>query len=257
MARVLVVLPTLGTRPELLEQALDSIVAQGDAVRAVLVSPANAVEAIEAAKSRGIEWVEDPATGISAAVNAGVRARRDEEFYAWLGDDDLFRAGGLQILVRMLDSNSRAVLAFGACEYILDNGTVIATSRAGRWATWLLPWGPDLIPHPGTLVRLDDLEAVGLFDESLTFTLDLDAFLKLRERGSFLSTPDVVSAFRWHPDSLTVSDRRGSSREAIRVKARHLPAALRAIHPLWSYPIAVASSVAAWLLNLKARRASH
>lgn len=257
MARVLVVIPTLGTRPELLEQALDSIVAQGDIARAVLVSPPGAVEAIDAAKRRGIEWVEDPATGISAAVNAGVRARRDEEFYAWLGDDDLFRDGGLHALAHILDTNSEAVLAFGACEYILDDGSVIATNRAGDLASWLLPWGPDLIPHPGTMVRLDALEAAGFFDETLVFTLDLDLFLKLRKKGPFLCTSKVVSAFRWHPKSLTVSDRKGSSREAIMVKARHLPRFLRPFHPLWSYPIAVASSLAAWLLNVRASRASH
>lgn len=257
MARVLVVLPTLGNRPDLLEQAMDSILVLGELVRAVVVAPTRAEKAIQAATSRGFDWVEDPATGIAAAVNAGLRARAGEEFYAWLGDDDLFRPGGLQTLVNLLDREPDSVLAYGACDYILENGRVLATSRAGQWASWILPWGPDLIPHPGTVVRLDDLEAVGLFDESLTFTLDLDAFLKLRKRGSFVSTSDVVSAFRWHPSSLTVSDRRGSSCEAIAVKARHLPAAIRPLHPLWNYPIAVAASFAAWLLNLKARRAIH
>ena len=257
MARVLVVLPTLGTRGDLLEQALDSIVEQGEQVRAVLVAPMSATNAIAAARRRQIDWVEDPATGISAAVNAGLRAREGEEFYAWLGDDDVFRPGGLTTLVDVLDAAPDSVLAFGACDYILDDGTVLATSKAGAIATWLLPWGPDLIPHPGTLVRLDDLEAIGLFDEKLKFTLDLDAFLKLRKRGAFSSTSRVVSAFRWHPDSLTVSDRWGSSREAIAVKARHLPAPLKAIHGVWSYPVALASQVAAWLLNRRASRASQ
>jgi GT2 family glycosyltransferase len=252
-ARILVVLPTLGQRPELLEQSLASIADQGDLVRCVVVAPSGVKKAQALAKAYGATWVPDPATGISAAVNAGIAARDGEEFYAWLGDDDLFRPGGLKVLVDLLERDPDSVLAFGACDYILNDGRTIATSRAGAAARWLLPWGPDLIPHPGTVVRLDDLVAIGGFDESLKFTLDLDAFLRLRARGSFAHTTTVVSAFRWHPDSLTVSDRRGSSREAMAVKARHLPGWLRPVHGLWSYPVWWASEVAAWLLVRRAR----
>ena len=56
-------------------------------------------------------------------------------------------------------------------------------SRAGRAARWLLPWGPDLIPHPGSIIRLDALRAIGLFDPSLKYAMDLDAFLSLRAHG--------------------------------------------------------------------------
>ncbi len=250
-ARVLVVLPTLGQRLEFLEESLAAIANQGDVARCVVVSPASPkVKGL--AKQYRADWVEDPATGISAAVNQGIRARAEEEFYAWMGDDDLFRPGALHRLISLLDSHPDAVLAFGACDYILDSGRVITTSKAGNLATFLLPWGPDLIPHPGTMVRLDDLEAIGGFDESLRFTLDLDAFLRLRYRGRFVSTKETVSAFRWHLDSLTVSDRRGSSAEAMMVKARNLPSYLRPIHWLWNYPVAWASAVAAQLLVRRA-----
>src|SRR3546814_9936431 len=47
--------------------------------------------------------VDDPRAGISAAINRGLAARKDERFYAWIGDDDLFRDGGLANLKRMLD----------------------------------------------------------------------------------------------------------------------------------------------------------
>lgn len=251
-ARVLVVLPTLGTRPDLLERSLASVAEQGDLARCVVVSPMHSeVQAL--AKRFGAEWVADPARGIAAAVNVGIAQRSGEEFYAWMGDDDLFRPGALEFLVELLDQHSGAVLASGACDYVLESGEVIATNRAGRWGRLLLPWGPDLIPHPGTVVRLDDLEGIGGFDESLRFTLDLDAFLKLAKRGEFVFTKEVVSAFCWHPDSLTVSDRQGSSQEAMRVKKRHLPSRIQPLHWVWNYPVMWASAVAAWLMGRRAR----
>jgi GT2 family glycosyltransferase len=252
-ARVLVVLPTLGERLSFLEEALGSIQAQGSIADCVVVAP-DRKEVRALAKRFGATWLEDPATGIAAAVNVGLTARVHHEFYAWLGDDDLFRLGGLELLLSLLDSDDDAVLAYGACDYILDDGQVVGVSKAGKLARFLLPWGPDLIPHPGTMIRFDDLEAIGGFDESLKFTLDLDAFLKLRKRGRFVSTTHTVSAFRWHTQSLTVSDRRGSSAEAMAVKKRHLPPFLRPLHFLWSYPVAWASALAAQLLVRRAKR---
>lgn len=252
---VLVVLPTLGDRLETLKETLESIDVQRSDLdlTIALVTPPSALEARELGKSFGAVIVDDPKIGISAAINAGLAIRSTESYYAWVGDDDLFRPAGLRTLKRILESQERAVLAFGGCEYINPGGRVVAVSNAGWLATFLLPWGPDLIPHPGTMVRLDALETIGGFDRDLKFAMDLDAFLKLRRHGRFAWTRSTVSAFRWHPDSLTVSNRLSSSRESEAVKRRHLPAVLRPLSPLWQRPNRWASSFAARRLNARAR----
>jgi GT2 family glycosyltransferase len=252
---VLVVLPTLGDRLDTLRITLESVDVQRKdlGITLVLVAPTSAVEARELGRSFGAVIVDDPKEGISSAINFGLAARTVETYYAWVGDDDLFRPFGLATLRSTLESKSGAVLAFGGCDYIDPEGRTITVSNAGRLATLLLPWGPDLIPHPGTLIRLDALEAIGGFDPSLKFAMDLDAFLKLRAHGAFAWTRSSVSAFRWHPDSLTVANRLGSSREAESVKRRHLPAALRPISAVWHLPIRWASAFAATRINARAR----
>ena len=162
-----------------------------------------------------------------------------------MGDDDLFRPHGLFVLLDLIDKNVENIVAYGACEYIDPSGKVLAVSRAGRFAQFLLPWGPDLIPHPGSMIRLDALERIGGFDTSLKYAMDLDAFLKLKKIGSFVCTRQVVSAFRWHPDSLTVANRTNSSLESEAVKLRYLPVWLRPLRFLWVYPIRWASALAA------------
>jgi len=252
---VLVVLPTLGDRLEMLKQTLESVVEQRKTVGLTLVCvmPVGAIAAKAIALEYGAIVVDDPKTGISDAINSGLAQRTVESYYAWIGDDDLFRTGGLSRLKTMLDLDRSAVLAYGACEYIDPNGRVLATSRAGKMAEFLLPWGPDLIPHPGTMIRLDDLEKIGGFDSALKYAMDLDAFLKLRAYGSFVSTTVPVSAFRWHPDSLTVAGRLKSSKEAEFVKQRQLPAALKPLSPVWHLPVRWASAFAARSLTKKAR----
>ncbi len=252
---VLVVLPTLGDRLAHLAQTLRTVDAQRDHVdlTLVVVLPAGATEARTLATAHGAVIVEDPRRGISEAINAGIAAATDEEYYAWIGDDDLFRPGALGLLRAMLEAAPDAVVAYGACEYIDPDGRVIGRSAAGRAAQWLLPWGPDLIPHPGSMIRLDALRRIGMFDVGLKYAMDLDAFLKLRALGRFVSTRETVSAFRWHPDSLTVSNRQGSSAEAEAIKRRHLPAPLRPVSGLWHTPVKWAAALAALGVSRRAR----
>lgn len=253
---VAVILPTLGDRLDTLRETLASVEAQRAdlPLSLVVVLPASAREARSLAERAGARIVLDPGRGISHAINLGVAAAVDERYYAWIGDDDLFRPGGLATLLGLLRDDPRAVLAYGGCDYIDVDGRPLFTNRAGRLARWLLPWGPDLIPHPGSLIRLEAIRAVGGFDETLRFTMDLDLFLRLRSHGRFASTRRSVSAFRWHPDSMTVSDRRASTAEAEQVKRRHLPAALRPLSPAWELPVRLAAARAARSVSRRASR---
>ena len=246
-SRVLVVLPTLGQRLSHLETALASCdkLAQVMEITLCVVAPAEATEAREMASSHGALLINDPGTGMADAVNAALASRTSEEFYIWLGDDDRIVAEGTTRLVAALDAHPEASAAYGWCDYVNDDGVVISRNRAGIMATWLLAWGPNLIPHPGTVIRLDAIERAGGFNPALLYALDLDMFLRLRKFGPLLALKTVASEFRWHEDSLTVESRARSSAEAMAVKASHLPSGLRFLAPLWQWPVAWASALAA------------
>lgn len=252
---ILVVLPTLGDRLDFLRETLDSVARQRETVdlTLVVVSPPSAIDARRLAAEYGAVLVDDPKTGISAAINCGLEARTDERYYAWVGDDDLFRPGGLALLQSMLEADRDAVVAYGACDYIDPQGATAWVSAAGGLAIRVLPWGPNLIPNPAALIRFDALTAIGGFDETLRYAMDLDVFLSLRSHGRFLPTRTSVAAFRWHPDSLTVANRRASSREAESIKRKHLPAVLRPVSFVWDIPVRFASKVAANRVTARAR----
>ena len=255
---LLIVLPTLGNRPEFLETTLRSCRELAETIPATIamVVPAGAGPARTLGTQYGAQLIDDPGSGMADAVNAGLGARTTEEFYVWVGDDDELVPQGILALIGDLESSPAAVVAYGHCEYIDGEGSVIGRSKAGPMATVLLPWGPNLIPHPGTIVRLDALETVGGFDSSLSYALDLDVFLKLRRVGDFITSAVVSARFRWHANSATVADRSSSAREAIAVKNRHLPGWMRTISWIWNYPVAWASQVAAWAVTVRARNLS-
>ena len=247
-ARVLLVVPTLGQRPELLAQTLDSIVAQQDEpADVVVVVPPDRPAARRSAELVGAAVVDDPG-GLAAAINAGWRlVGPQHEYVNWLGDDDLLAPGSLSTAVRALDENPDAVVAFGHCDYIDDEGRALFTSRAGRLAPWLMTWGPNLVPQPGALFRWSAVQAAGGLDESLSYAMDLDLLLRLRRQGRLVDCGRVLASFRWHPDSTTVANRSRSLAESAQVKHRHTSAWLR---PL----LTVTDPAVRWATYAAARR---
>jgi len=252
-ARVRLVVPTLGQRVGFLAETLASIRDQGVAVDLVVVCPEFADAARDLARRAGARWVKDPGS-LPGAINLGMSSGGDVPFVAWLGDDDLLTPGSLATTTTALENRPDAVLAYGACRYIDASCRLLWTSRAGVSAQKILSWGPQLIPQPGMLVRHSAWNSVGGVDESFSYAFDFDLLLKLRSEGPFIVVPEVVSAFRWHLESLTVADRSANLDESERAKRRYLSARQRQWAWLWERPVRVATRVAAGLVNRRAQR---
>ena len=124
-------------------------------------SPTRASEAREIAHRHGATVVSDPRGACRPPSTPGITANKGEEFYAWLGDDDLLMPDGLATLSGLLDAAPTAVVAYGACPYIDDRGRTVAVSRAGDLAAKILAWGPDLVPQPASLTRVGALSQPG------------------------------------------------------------------------------------------------
>lgn len=249
---ILFVVPTLGRRPGLLRACLESIRSQELATLDLVAVAPPGLGIEDEVASYGGRFVPDPGHGgLSGALNAGLRsARTDTTYFTWLGDDDLLAPGSLAATTRALDEDYDAVLAYGWCDYIDEAGRVVFHSRAGRLAARILGWGPNLIPQPGCLMRHDAVVAVGGLDESVRMAMDLDLFLRLRDRGRLVAVPRTLASFRWHPDSATVGQERLSMEESDQLRMKHMaPWAARAYRILrWPGRLAL------WLAK---RRVDH
>jgi len=254
LARVLLVIATLGQRPEYLEQTIASIKDQLIPVDLVLVAPIGNQHVQDLAATMEIPLLPDPGS-LPEAINAGAAALKPQHDYInWLNDDDLLDPNNIHKVVAALDNNPKASVAFGHCRYIDTQGQELWVSRTGKLAPLVLPWGPDLIPQPGMLVRVSDWKKVEGVDPSYSLAFDLDLLLKLKKVGLLIAVPEIVSSFRWHPDSLTVDDRTRNLVESERAKRSALPQAVRALTPLWDYPMRVAIRFAAKRVTKKAQK---
>ena len=254
--RVLLVTATLGRRPEYLKQTLESIRSQSIAADIVIVAPLDAPGIQETAMTFGATLLPDPGS-LPAAINLGIEHGLAEHEYAyvnWLNDDDLLEPGSLTATTELLDRNPQAVVAYGACRYIDEQGRQLFLSKAGPWASRILSWGPDLIPQPGMLVRATAWQQVGGLDTSFRLAFDFDLLLRLKKLGALLDTGTVVSSFRWHANSLTVDDRKLNIKESERAKRQNLPPVARGVAWIWETPVRWATLIAAGIVQRRASR---
>ena len=251
--RVGIVVPTLGERPDYLEQCLKSIRSAGDA-HILLVAPESLNT--ESLKSEGLvdSVVSDPRKGLPAAINLGIKSLpKSVEFLNWLGDDDLLSPGSLATTTRALDSKEEIAMVFGACDYIDSQGRIVWNNKSGPWAIPLLRFGPDLIPQPGALIRRSAFSEVGGLDTKFGWAFDFDLFIRLSKFGKLHYINETLAQFRWHPESLSVEHRKRSVGEASQVRVAHLPAFLRAASFIWEFPVRHGTLIAGKRVTAKAR----
>jgi GT2 family glycosyltransferase len=225
----LIVVPTLGRRPDWLQATVASIAGQDVPAQVLLVGP-NRRELVDQANHLGVELhiVDEP--GLSVAINTALR-NADAAYVSWLGDDDVLAPGSLGRVRAALERSPTASFSYGRTRYIDAHGQTIGRTRPGRWASSYLTLGKDFVPQPGSLIRHAALWDIGYLDETLNNAMDLDLFIRLRAWGKPVYVPYEVSAYRVHAGSITTT--KGVADEAERVRRAHLrPRALRC-YPIW------------------------
>lgn len=251
-----IVVPTMGKRIEYLTECLQSIRASGN-VLIYIVSPEMQIirDSIDSNLYDGL--IPDPLVGLSAAIDLGIRSFPDHITYvSWLGDDDKLTKDSTEICLSELSSNRNVIMVYGACQYIDSKSNVFWTNSSGRFAIWLMRFGPQLVSQPGTLFRRDAYNALGGLDVNLKWAFDLDLFIRIMAAGTINFTPHVLAQFRWHEGSLSVGARQGSVREASFVRRKYLHRSIRLISILWEVPMRYLILHAAKFVNLKTRAKS-
>ena len=142
--------------------------------------------------------------GLCATLNEGF-ARTRGEYFAYLGSDDLWLPDFLKARVRLLESRSDAVLAYGHA-YFVDEENRIVDSTAD-WARYADGDARAMLVQtiapmsPTVLYRRGALEQQRWNEESKLE--DYDLYLRLSTEGPFAFDPQVLSAWRRHSSNVS------------------------------------------------------
>ena len=250
-------MPTMGTRPDFLRHALASIRSAGNATIHIVAPESTQLASVLDPNSYDA-IVVDPGTGLSAAIDTGLRSfPHSVKYINWLGDDDLLTRGSLNHALSILSGNPGIALVYGGCEYIDSDGKSLWLNKSGSYAKYLMRCGPQLIPQPGSLMRRDAYEKIGGLNHNYKWAFDLDLLIRLSHTGKLQFTPQTLAKFRWHDGSLSVGGRNGSVAEASEIRMNSLPSPLKAFSPLWETPIRKVILQTGEKLSLRSARAQN
>jgi hypothetical protein len=202
-SRVGIIVPTLGTRPSWLAQAVASVERQGGNIRLAIACPPDIAETI-AEQFPGRTIVREAEKGVAAAIEAGWRALSDCDLVAWLGDDDELTPGSVHAAVEALAQCGQAVMVYGDYECVDARGRPLVAVRPGRLASRWLQLGQNFIAQPGCIYVREAIVQSGGLAKNLGLAFDVELHRRL-VRQSAAYCPATLARVRVHPSRLTTA----------------------------------------------------
>jgi glycosyltransferase involved in cell wall biosynthesis len=202
---VSIVTPSLN-QGRFIEATIQSVQAQDyPRVEHLVVDGGSQDETLEvlARHAAGLRWVSGPDGGQTEAINRGFRMTSGE-ILSWLNADDVLLPGAVRAVVAAFQAQPDAMMVYGDGLLIDEDGRAVEPFRFTEPFNWRrLVEVHDYILQPTAFVRRRALEAVGYLDESLTWAMDWDLWIRIGERFPVHYLPTAVAQARVHPESKT------------------------------------------------------
>ncbi|MBZ2206827.1 glycosyltransferase family 2 protein [Massilia soli] len=164
--------------------------------------------------------LRDVQGGISHAMNEGIR-HASGDYIAHLHSDDYYFCSDVLATVAERFAVDKVDWLFGNIR-VLKEGVLHRPHPMHPFSYRALAAGKAFVPHPAVFVRKAAFDRVGLFDERLTYAMDIDLWLRL----GALARPSMVgrtfTVFRDHAGSLSSANRIKARQEEFSVRRRHL-----------------------------------
>jgi glycosyltransferase involved in cell wall biosynthesis len=213
-----IVIPTLGQNLYWLENALQSCRYDSYEYEIVVVCKEITAELSALCEKYKCKIVLEKSKGIFSAINDGVDYLRDKvELFSFIGDDDQLLPGAIRNLLQAFD-DPQVMMAYGYLWYFDENSRILFCNPGYPKLHKLIAWIPDLIPHPGAVVRISAWEKLNGFDRQFKFAADLDFWIRLRKLGKLRHMKVPMAYFRWHENGQTAGQRSKSLEDASRVR---------------------------------------
>jgi glycosyltransferase involved in cell wall biosynthesis len=224
LLKISVVTPTLN-RLNYLRECVESVLEQDyEPLEHVIVDGASTdgtvkyLESLHARYGDRIRWVSQPDSGISEAVNRGLRMARGDAIN-WIGSDDRMAPGAARTVAEYFLRHPEVLWLYGSYAEIDEAGRTRRLKKAPPYdRVRFLQTG--YLCGPSVYVRMDLAKRAGLIREDLRYAMDYEWLLRMSEIAAPHSIEDVLAYFRWHSGCVTKTQRSAQIDEGSRVALR-------------------------------------
>jgi glycosyltransferase involved in cell wall biosynthesis len=190
------------------------------------------VEILERYGSRLSFWSSGKDDGQASAVNAGWR-RASGDVLGWVNSDDYYLPGTLAFVGEYFRAHPDVTMLYGAAQLVDERGHV-AGRMGGPFDMARALKGDYMIPQPTAFIRRRAIDQVGLLDESLYYSLDLDLFLRLAQVARPTYVDRLLAGCTVHAAAKMQKGRAAARQERFRVSRRYARGRTRWMIPILS-----------------------
>ena len=162
-------------------------------------------------------WVSEKDSGQADAINKGF-AHATGDIIAWLNSDDMYAAGTISSVVKVLEENPDVVMVYGDMLAVDEHGQPINNINYKQLSLQdLLCF--QIIGQPSVFFRREVLEKAGGLDTSFHLLLDHHLWIRIAQQGKILHVDQVWSAARYHAAAKNRAKAAEFGKEAFRILA--------------------------------------
>jgi glycosyltransferase involved in cell wall biosynthesis len=183
-----------------LEEAITSVLRQEYSPLEIVIvddGSTDRTEQIAQGCGHGIRYLRQPNSGPSAARNRGLKIARGS-MIAFLDADDVWPSGKLNFQLPYLINNPSLEIVMGRIQLMRLSGTIEGPVFEDFGEPCMS------VNLGGAVFRRSVFYKVGLFDETMRYSEDVDWFMRAREGGVSIAVIDPVTLFyRLHDQNMT------------------------------------------------------
>ncbi len=187
-----------------LKEAIDSALAQTYKNIEVIVvndgsNDGGKTEAIAKSFKKKIRYCNKINGGVASALNAGIRLMKGA-YFSWLSHDDAYYPHKIERQIHFLKDIDCDAILYGDIEYIDTHSNFIRAhtfphTDSGKFLSYLMIDG---VHGCTVLVPKKCFTHVGMFNENLITTQDVDLWFRLGEKYRFIHIPEILIKSRIH-----------------------------------------------------------
>lgn len=179
-----------------------------------------------------IIWRSETDKGQTDAVNKGIRLATGD-IIGWLNSDDIYFPGAVQKVLKVFEEKPEVNVVYGNAWHIAEDDSYIEDYYTEEFDYERLK-DVCFICQPSLFFRKKLVDEYGYLDDTLTYCMDYEYWLRLGKKEHFYYLPELIAGSRLYNDNKTIGSRKKVHEEMIRMQKK----VLGRVQPRWIYNLA-------------------